>query len=65
MIDDIATSRAVAEQARVAYRSGHITRAQAVKDIQPFLDLANEKSRELAKQYGQRARLLHLTSFLR
>lgn len=54
-----------ADGARSLYRTGQITRKEALADIQPYADAFNNKSRELAKKYGQRPRLFSVASYLR
>lgn len=54
-----------ADQARSLYRCGHITRREAEEDIRPYAEAFNTKSKEIAKKYGQRARLFSITSYLR
>lgn len=54
-----------ADEAKSLYRLGIIDRETAKKDIQPYLDAANQKSIELAKKYNQRPKKITIQSFLR
>ncbi len=57
--------RQEAEQAKIAYKCNLITRNEAMKKIEPFITAYNEKSKEIAKKYGQRPKTINATSFLR
>lgn len=54
-----------ADKARMLYRSNLISREEAVKDIQPFIETFNAKSKEIAKKYNQRPKTISVISFLR
>lgn len=54
-----------AEKARSLYRMGAITREEAKKDIKPYVDAVNNKSKEIAKKYNQRPRLIDIYGFMR
>lgn len=54
-----------AETAKFLYRTGKISKEEANQDIQPYLDLLNKKSKELAKKYGQRPKLVNFSSYVR
>lgn len=54
-----------AEEARGLYRTGKITRAEAEFRIQPYADAYNARSKELAKEFGQRHKPFSIISYLR
>lgn len=54
-----------ASQARYLYGLGKITREEAEKEIKPYLDLANQRGKEIAKKYGGRFTPITLVGFLR
>ena len=54
-----------AEQARSLYRIGKISYSEAISSIKPYIDEVNIKSKELAKKYNQRPRLVQISSFMR
>lgn len=54
-----------AELARAAYRINLIDREEAIKDITPFVEAYNKKSKEIAKKYNQRPKTISVISFLR
>lgn len=54
-----------AEQARSLYRIGKISYSEAISSIKPYIDKVNIKSKELAKKYNQRPRLVQISSFIR
>ena len=62
MIEEL---RNKAEQAKILYRSNVIDRKEAEKDIKPHLKVANDKSKELAKKYNQKPRLISMAAYLR
>ncbi len=57
--------RNLAEEARKSYRSKIIDRDEAIKQINPFVEAYNQKSKEIAKKYNQRAKTISVASFLR
>lgn len=54
-----------AEIARAKYRSNYISRDEAKEQIMPYLDSVNERSRELAKKYNQKPKLVTFTAYVR
>lgn len=54
-----------AEYYRSLYRSNQCSRELAKEMIQPYLDLVNEKSKEIAKKYNQKAKLVAFASYVR
>ena len=54
-----------AEEAKIKFRSGVITYDEARVDIMPFIDVANDYSKKLAKKYNQRYKRISLQSYLR
>lgn len=54
-----------AEVARMAYRQGLITREEAKEEITPYLNALNSRSRELAKKYNQKPKLVSFISYIR
>ena len=51
-----------AEYYRELYRVNAISREQAKEMIQPYLDLVNDKSKEIAKKYNQKAKFVNFIS---
>lgn len=51
--------------ARMLYRGGAIDQKTAKEMIDPWIKAANEKSRELAKKYNLRPRLINFAAFVR
>lgn len=54
-----------AEQARTLLRIGEIDFDEAKKLVKPYIDLVNSKSKEIAKKYNQKPRLVSVSGFLR
>lgn len=54
-----------AERARIEYRNNLISREEAKKEIQPFIDYANKKAVELAKKYNQKPRKISFIAYVR
>lgn len=52
---------------RVKYRYQHqlITRAEAEKALQPYVEAFNNKSREIAKRLGLKPKLFNFSAFMR
>lgn len=57
--------KSIAENARTLYRSNLISRDEAKKRIEPFIEAYNKKSKEVAKKYNQKPKMISLISFLR
>lgn len=54
-----------AEKYRQLYNSGKCSREEAIKNIQPYLDLVNEKSKIIAKKYSQRPKFVTFSGYIR
>ncbi len=54
-----------ADQAKILYKRGEISYNEAIDSIKPYIDKVNIKSKELAKKYNQRPRLVKINSFMR
>lgn len=54
-----------AEHYRFLYQTNQCDRETSKEMIQPYLDLINEKSKEIAKKYNQRAKLVNFASYVR
>lgn len=54
-----------AEIAKMNYKRGQITRAEAKLEIQPYIDLFNKKSKEIAEKYNQRAKKISFSQYVR
>nr|DAF40847.1 MAG TPA: hypothetical protein [Caudoviricetes sp.] len=65
MNDEVRILKNEAEKARVLLRSGIIDLTEAKVKVKPYIDLVNKKSKEIAKKYNQRPRMVTASSFLR
>lgn len=65
MNDEVRILKNEAEKARVLLRSGIIDLTEAKVKVKPYIDLVNKKSKEIAKKYNQRPRLVNVSAFLR
>jgi hypothetical protein len=54
-----------AQESRVMYQLGKITRDEAKELIMPYINKVNEKSIELAKKYNQKPKKVSFNSFVR
>lgn len=54
-----------AEKARILYNSGQITREEAKRQIQPYLDALNAKAKELAVKYNQKPKKVEFGYYVR
>lgn len=54
-----------ADKAKYLYKTGHITREQAKAQIQPYIDYFNKRSKEIAKKYNQRPKLINFAGYTR
>lgn len=65
MNPEIKALKDTAENARMMYRLGAITREEAAERIKPYADAFNAKSKEIAKKYNQRPSRFSLAAYLR
>lgn len=65
MNPEIKALKDTAENARMMYRLGAITREEAARRIQLYADAFNAKSKEIAKKYNQRPGRFSLAAYLR
>lgn len=61
----VSEAKTRAEVARQLYRSGKITREEAKEQIMPYIDAVNARSKELAKKYNQKPKLVNFSSYVR
>ena len=54
-----------AQKARTLYNTGKIDRKQAKEEIDPYINLFNKKSKEIAKKYNLKPKLITFSSFVR
>lgn len=54
-----------AETARINYRIGLINREEASRDILPYLNIVNSKSKEIAKKYNQKHKDISFAEYVR
>jgi hypothetical protein len=54
-----------AEQAKFLYRTRQITREEAQAEIVPYLEQFNIKSKEVAKKYGVKPKLVNFVGWIR
>lgn len=65
MNDEVRILKNEAEKARLLLRSGIIDLTEAKVKVKPYIDLVNKKSKEIAKKYNQKPRLVNASAFLR
>lgn len=52
-------------EAKESYRAGFITREEAKELITPYIEAFNNKSREIARKYGMKAKTITFAGFVR
>jgi polyhydroxyalkanoate synthesis regulator phasin len=62
---NIKSLQAQAEEAKALYKIGSITREEAQKKIDPYINAFNAKSEELAKKFNQKVKRISLVTYLR
>lgn len=65
MAPHIKQLQAQAEEARAAYRAGHMTREDCNKLVKPYAEAYNTRAKELAKEYGMRFKPFSMAAYLR
>lgn len=54
-----------AEEGRILYNRGDITREQAKEYIMPYINAFNEKSIAIAKKYGMKPKTISFGQYMR
>lgn len=54
-----------ADSAKLMYQRGAISREKAKEMIMPYINLYNEKSQEIAKKHGMKAKKINFCSYVR
>lgn len=54
-----------AEEAKALYNAGLLGREDAKLRIEPYLHAVNKRSREIAKKYGQKPRIVTFNAYIR
>lgn len=57
--------RIIAEKYRLLYNIGECNREAAKKMIQPYLDMVNLKSKEIAKKYNKKPKTITFSVYVR
>jgi hypothetical protein len=57
--------KARAFEARDSYKAGFITRKEAQEMIIPYIKAFNEKSKEIAKKYNMKPKMISFAGFVR
>lgn len=65
MREEVIRAKERAEQAKYLYRTGQITKAEAIDMVKEYETMFNEKSRELAEKYNQKCKKFNFTAFMR
>lgn len=65
MCSEVKALQERAEHAKALYNAGLLDRDNAKAQIMPYLNAVNERSKEIAKKYGQRAKTVNFTNFIR
>ena len=55
----------IAEQGRILYNSGQISREEAKQMIMPYIEAFNNKAIEIAKKYGMKPKKISFGQFIR
>lgn len=65
MTQETQSLRQEAQEVKIKFYNGLISYDEAKKLVKPYIDAVNSKSRELAKKYNQKPRLVSVTGYLR
>lgn len=57
--------KARAFEARDSYKAGFITRNEAKEAIMPYIKMFNDKSKEIAKKYNMKPKMIGFAGFVR
>lgn len=64
-MNEIQKEKHLAEEYKAMYHQGFVTREIAKEQIMPYIDAFNEKSKEIAKKYGMKAKTISFAKFIR
>lgn len=62
---DIDNLRVQAEKYRALYNLGGCSREEATKNIMPYLETVNNKSKEIAKKYNRKPKRITFANYIR
>jgi len=65
MTEETKNLKLTANEAKFNYMTGKISRDEAIKLIKPYLQAVNEKSKEMAKKFGLRPKMVSVNGFMR
>lgn len=63
--EQILIAKEKAELAKMNFKHGFITLEEAKKTVKTYIDMVNTKSKEIAKKYNQKPKLVTVASFMR
>lgn len=65
MIEDVQLLKSQADEAKLKFKLGLMTYEEAKINIEPYVKKFNKRSKEIAKKYNQRAKLISTAAYLR
>jgi hypothetical protein len=65
MNEEIFLLKSQAEHYRSLYQMNKCTREEAKENIMPYINLINNKSKEIAKKYNQKPKIVNFASYIR
>ena len=63
--EQILIAKEKAELAKMNFKHGFITLEETKKVVKVYIDMVNVKSKEIAKKYNQKPRLVTVAGFMR
>lgn len=65
MNEEVLILKLKAEEYRALYQMNICTREEAKENIMPYINLINNKSKEIAKKYNQKPKIVNFASYIR
>ena len=65
MNDEVIELKLKAEYYRALYQANKCTREEAKENIMPYINLINNKSKEIAKKYNQKPKTVSFSAYIR
>lgn len=65
MTEEVKRLMTVADQAKISYYQGYISYEEAKVKIMPYIKAVNKKSKEIAKKYNMKPRLVSMGDYMR
>lgn len=64
-VDEMEELKRKAEEGRILYNRGEISREEAKEYIMPYINYFNDKAKDIAKRYGMKPKTIDFGQYMR